>query len=72
MTEQLAKHTIQIDGISYDAPVEDEEFNGLAGRIRLLDAKSSELTNLKALLTRAEHCYLAELRDLLSIQNEKS
>ena len=72
MTEQSAKHTIQIDGISYHAPIEDEEFNGLVGRIRLLDAKSSELTNLKALLTRAEHCYLSELRDLLSIQNEKS
>ena len=26
MTEQLARHTIQIDGISYDAPIEDEEF----------------------------------------------
>ena len=65
MTEQLARHTIQIDGISYDAPIEDEEFNGLVGKIRLLDAKSNELTNLKALLTRAEHCYFEELRNII-------
>ena len=72
MTEEFERHTIQVDGISYDAPIDDEEFNELLGKIRLLDAKSSELTNLKALLTRAEHCYFEELRDLLSIHNEKS
>ena len=72
MTEEFERHTIKVDDISYDAPIDDEEFNGLLGKIRLLDAKSSELTNLKAPLTLTKHCYFEELRALFSIPNDKS